>query len=305
MSPAAATKTVRAALVQTRNAYSEMPERIEDLHLLADRLDNIRAANVAHNAELIALAARAGARVACLGELFTAPYFALGRDPMWLALAEDALDGPTVRALRPVARDLGVVVIAPLFEHDASSDKRYNTAVVIDADGSVLGRYRKTHIPAGSNERAAFQETFYYGRSDVPPYFPVFETAVGTLGVSTCYDRHFAGSVASLARAGAQLIFTPAITFGAQSRRMWDLEFPVDAARNRVFIGGINRLGAEPPWDVEYFGASYFVGPDGVLPDLSPLQELVISDLDLASLEATDSSGWDLQRDARPDIYLT
>ena len=107
-----------------------------------------------------------------------------------------------------------------------------------------------------------------------------------------------------LARAGAQLIFSPAITFGEQSRRMWDLEFPVDAARARVFIGGLNRLGVEPPWEVEYFGASYFVGPDGVLPDLSSVDELVIADLDLASLDTADSSGWNLQRDARPDIYL-
>lgn len=305
MSGAPAAGVVRAALIQTRNAYAEMPARVEDLHLLADRLDDIRDANVAHHAELIGQAARADARIVCLGELFTAPYFALDRDPLWLGLAEDALEGPTVRALVPLARDLGVVVIAPLFEHDASTGKRYNTAVVIDADGSVLGRYRKTHIPEGVNERAAFCETFYYGRSDVPPYFPVFETAVGTVGVATCYDRHFAGSVASLVHAGARLIFCPAITFGAQSRRMWDLEFPVDAARHRVFIGGINRLGAEPPWDVAYFGASYFVGPDGVLPDLSSADELVIADLDLASLDATDGSGWDLQRDARPDIYLT
>ena len=300
-----AERVVRAALIQTRNAFAEMPARIEDLHLLSARLDDIREANVAHHAVLIRQAAAAGARIVCLGELFTAPYFALDRDPLWLGLAEDALDGPTARTLGPLARELGVVVIAPLYEHDAATDKRYNTAVVIDADGSVLGRYRKTHIPEGINERAAFHETFYYGRSDAPPYFPVFETAVGTVGVATCYDRHFAGSVASLAHAGARLIFCPAVTFGVQSRRMWDLEFPVDAARQRVFIGGLNRLGTEPPWDVEYFGASYFVGPDGVLPNLSSADELVISDLDLAALDATDGSGWDLRRDARPDIYLS
>ena len=301
MSPAPG--PLRAALVQTRNAFADMPARTEDLHLLAGRLDEVRDANLRHNADLIRRAGAAGARVVCLGELCTAPYFALGREPLWFDLAEDALDGPTARALAPLARELGLVLIAPLFELEAATGRRYNTAVVIDADGAVLGRYRKAHIPEGSNERAEFHESYYYGRSETPPHFPVFETAVGTIGVAICYDRHFAGSVASLARAGARVIFSPAVTFGAQSRRMWDLEFPVDAARERVFIGGSNRLGSEPPWNVEFFGASYFAGPDGPLPDLSTTPELVISDLDLATLDAEDACGWNLLRDRRPDIY--
>ena len=136
------------------------------------------------------------------------------------------------------------------------------------------------------------------------PFFPVFKTSVGKVGVAICYDRHFEGVVGALARAGAEVVFSPAVTFGAKSRRLWELEFLTDACRHRVFIGGSNRLGSEKPWGQRYFGASYFAGPDGAkLPDLSRRPDLVIADLDLGSLSRPDPSGWDLSRDARPRIY--
>jgi N-carbamoylputrescine amidase len=175
-----------------------------------------------------------------------------------------------------------------------------------------LGKYRKAHIPCGANEQGEFIETFYYGRSEVPqnepseyvlgdnPYFPVFKTAVGNMGVAICYDRHFEGVVAELARAGAQMVFSPAVTFGAKSQRMWEHEFLVDACRHRVVIGGSNRSGVEKPWNQMYFGASYFAGPDGgKLRGLSTQPELAIADLDLGALDRPDQSGWDLARDAR------
>lgn len=305
---------VRAALTQTRNVYEPMPANIKELGLLADRLEDVRTANVEHHLELIAAAAQAGARVIGLGELFPAPYFALDRDEMWLDLAEDAREGPTVRALREAAQRHDMVIVAPIYEL-ASGGKRFNTAVVIDAGGEALGSYRKTHIPEGTNERASFSETFYYEKSDggmsngranisTNRFFPVFETAAGKVGVATCYDRHFEGVVCALKQGGAQMIFSPAVTFGAQSRRMWKLEFLVDAARHCVFIGGSNRLGAEAPWNVEYFGASYFAGPTGRQKELpAPRPELVLADLDLEQLESSDGSGWDLERDRRPEIY--
>jgi N-carbamoylputrescine amidase len=294
-------RVVRAALTETSNAFAGMPERVEDLGSLAGRLDEVRAANVEHHVDLIRRAADAGAQVIGLGELFTGPYFALHEDELWFGLAEDALDGPTVTTLRGVARARGIVIVAPLYELDPESGRRFNTAVVIDEHGEPLGRFRKIHIPAGSNERAAFCETFYYGPGDLG--FPVFDTSLGKLGVSICYDRHFPGSVASLAAAGAELVFSPAVTFGEQSRRLWELEFQVDAARHRLFIGGSNRRGAEPPWNVDYFGASHFAGPGGVAPPLDAPAGLVLADLDLGSLSGADASGWDLCRDARPDAY--
>ncbi len=303
---------VRAALTQTVNAFADMPERVEDLGQLAGRLEEIRRANVDHHVELIGAARAAGAQIVCLGELFTAPYFALNKNPMWVALAEDAATGPTVTTLRKVATERAIVIIAPIYEIDGKTGKRFNTAVVIDSDGRVLGKYRKAHIPCGANEQGEFIETFYYGRSEVPqnepseyvlgdnPYFPVFKTAVGKVGVAICYDRHFEGVVAALAQAGAQIVFSPAVTFGAKSQRLWEHEFLVDACRHRVFIGGSNRKGTEKPWNQPYFGASYFTGPDGEkLRDLSLQPELVIADLDLDALHWPDPSGWDLQRDAR------
>lgn len=309
------TRTIRVALSETCNTYPEMPATLEDLPSLAPRLEEIRARNVAHHAELARAAASAGAQILGMGELFTGPYFALGRDPMWLGLAEDALEGPTVTMLRGVARDTGLILVAPIFEHDSRSGRRFNTAVVIAETGEILGRYRKTHIPVGENEQAAFCETFYYDRSDGDlgewprnisrnRFFPVFETRLVRLGVAICYDRHFEGVMSALASNGAELVLSPAVTFGAKSRRMWDLEFPVDAARHNLYIGGSNRRGVEPPWTQEYFGASYFAGPSGVIPNLaSPRKELVIVDLDLDVLRGPDPSGWNLARDRRHEIY--
>ncbi|MCB9597244.1 MAG: acyltransferase [Sandaracinaceae bacterium] len=306
-------RVVRAALTQTVNAYGAMPARLEDLPELADRLDDVRRANLDHHVELLEAAHAQGARVACMGELFPAPYFALRHDPMWTALAEDARTGASVTRMRETAARLSMILIAPIYEL-APSGERFNTAVVIDERGDVLGAFRKAHIPHGENEQGAFLEGFYYDRSDGKgatsaanvsrnSFFPVFETSVGRIAVAICYDRHFEGVMSALATEGAELVFCPSVTFGQKSQRMWHLEFPVDAARHRIFIGGSNRLGAEPPWNQAYFGQSYFCGPGGVLPDVSAHPKLVIADVDLAELSRPDPSGWDLPRDRRPEIY--
>lgn len=301
---------VRAALTQTRNAYEAMPSTVDQLPALADQLEAIRAANVAHHIDLMRAAARQGVQIICFGELFTAPYFALRHDAFWTAMAESALHGPTVQALQSAIRETPMIVIAPLYELDESTGERYNTAVVIDEQARILGRFRKVHIPHGTNEQGSFLEGLYYGRStgsphDGPanisndPLFPVFETSVGRLGIAICYDRHFTGSMACLAQAGAQLVFSPAVTFGAKSHRMWHMEFAVDAVRHNLFIGGSNRLGSEAPWNQPYFGDSHFVGPNGVLPNRSEHPELILADLDLGELARPDPAGWNLLRDRR------
>lgn len=312
-----ASDVLRVAMTETCNAYPHMPPTVERLGELADRLDEVRAANVAHHVELVREAATLGVRLLGMGELCTGPYFALGKDPMWLGLAEDAERGATISTFRQVARDTQMILSVPLFERDPHSGRRFNTAVVIDETGEVLGKYRKTHIPAGENEQGSFCETFYYQASDgkmheptpwpknraANPFFPVFETRWVKLGIAICYDRHFEGVMAALAAGGAELVLSPAVTFGAKSRRMWDLEFPVDAARHNLYIGGSNRTGVEPPWMQPYFGASYFTGPNGEVPRLQTRPELVVADLDLAVLRQPDPSGWNLPRDRRPDIY--
>ncbi|MFT7463544.1 MAG: beta-ureidopropionase [Pseudohongiellaceae bacterium] len=307
-------RVLRVALTETVNAYESMPGSLADLGALAAHLDDVRAANVAHHIVLLRRAAEAGAAVVGLGELFTGPYFALSRDPMWFGLAEDARSGPTVSALRQTAQELQLVVVAPIYELDGDSGERFNTAVIIESDGSLAGLYRKNHIPHGENERAGFHEDFYYGpgRGDLGqwpanfstnPFFPVFQTSVGRLGVAICYDRHFAGVMATLAEQGAELVFSPAVTFGVQSQRLWSVEFAVDAARHGMFIAGSNRRGLEPPFAVEFFGESHVVGPNGRLPNLDVHPNLVICDVDLDELSAGVASGWQLKTDARPEIY--
>jgi beta-ureidopropionase len=307
-------RVLRVAMTETKNVYSPMPTEAGNQASLRGKLDDVREANLGHHTELIAEAARAGARVLCCGELFAGPYFACSEEPLWLDFAEDALSGPTVSALSPVALEHSMILVAPIYEYCSDSGKRFNTAVVINESGEVIGKYRKTHIPQGTNEEGSFCERAYYEASDgrlgdwpanvsSNPYFPVFETSRVKLGVAICYDRHFEGSVRSLAKGGAELVFCPAVTFGAEARRMWELEFPVEAARHRLFIGGSNRRGAEAPWDQEFFGGSYFVGPEGSLEDPSCTGELVMADLDLESLGEAGSSGWSLRADARPEIY--
>lgn len=315
MTDASPARVVRVAMTETCNAYSPMPASREGLAALADRLDAVRAANVAHNLDLVDRAAEAGAQIVGMGELCPAPYFALGRDPMWLALAEDAQTGPTITACRAHALARRMILVVPIFEVDARTGRRFNTAVVIDERGELLGKFRKCHIPEGSNEQGSFHESYYYQSSDgelgpMPgdvsghPFFPVFQTSLCRLGVAICYDRHFEGVMRSLAAGGAELVLSPAITFGAKSRRMWELEFEVDAVRHRMFIGGSNRRGAEAPWDQDYFGASHFAGPNGRVQALAGPPGLVIADLDLAELSGPDPSGWDLGRDRRPAIYV-
>lgn len=310
-------RRLKVAVTETANAYRAMPERADGIPALASKLEEIREANVAHHLRLIEAAAQIGVRAIGLGELFPAPYFALSKDPLWLAMAEDAEEGPTVRALAAAARQHALVICAPIYELDRSNGKRFNTAVMIDADGAVLGRYRKMHIPEGENEQGRFLEPFYYGASDRSierynrtakntssnPFFPVFQTAYLKVGVSICYDRHFEGVIRSLAAGGAELVFSPAVTFGAKSERMWQLEFEVDAARHNVFIAGSNRKGIEPPWNQPYFGASHLVGPNGRVA-LEPAPEgLVVGTLDLDELSGADPSGWKLKRDRRPGDY--
>ena len=298
-------RVVRAALTETCNTYAAMPETVAELGSLKDQLEDIRKANVQHHIELMEVARKHGVQVICFGELFPAPYFALGTDPMWIPMAEDALRGNTVTELREAARRMQMIVIAPIYEKDG--ENRYNTAVVIDEKGEILGKFRKAHIPFGGNEQGSFHENFYYGRSDgadMDALFPVFDTSLGKIGVSICYDRHFYYVMPGLARRGAELIFSPAITFGSKSQRMWHMEFPTDAARFNVFIGGSNRKGSEKPWNQPYFGESYFVGPNGLCDNLSTHPNLVIADIDLTTLSEPDPSGWNLPRDTRKECSI-
>lgn len=298
------TRTTTIAVTETCNSFTAMPERVEELGRLAGRLEEIRRSNVAHNIALIEKAAAKGAKIIGLGELFTAPYFAINKDAVWHAMAEDAQDGPTVRELAEVARARSVAIVAPIYERDRETGSRFNTAVVLDASGEILGKYRKTHIPNGENEQGQFNEPFYFGPAQgARDHFPVFATKYARVGVAICYDRHFEGVVRSLAAHRAEVVFSPAVTFGAKSERMWEMEFEVDAARHNVFIAGSNRRGSEAPWRQPFFGRSYVTGPNGRPPHDRSEEGLVLATIELDQLSGRDPSGWNLVRDRRPDIY--
>jgi len=296
------TRLVKLALTETSNVYEPMPTTVDRLPDLSDRLDEIRETNLDHHVELMTAAQKEGVQIIGFGELFAAPYFALDRHAFWRNLAESAEDGPTISRLSAEARRNSMVIVAPIYELDESTGQRFNTTVVIDSDGERIGSYRKCHIPEGKNETGAFHETFYYEKGNQKPTLPVFATRVARVGVSTCYDRHFEGVVSGLTQRGAEIIFSPAVTFGEKSERLWPLEFPVDAARHRVYIAGSNRRGAEPPWNTEYFGQSYVCGPGGVLPNTSHHPNLVVSEVDLDRLQGRDSAGWNFTRDRRDDL---
>ena len=163
--------------------------------------DSMTAAAVAH----IATAASAGAQVVCLQELFYGPYFCQVQDADYYSYTEAIPDGPTTRLMQDLARQHTIVIVAPMYEEEQPG-LYYNTAAVIDADGSYLGKYRKNHIP----QVKGFWEKFYFRPGNLG--YPVFDTAAGRIGVYICYDRHFPEGWRALGLAGARIVFNPSAT---------------------------------------------------------------------------------------------
>ena len=191
-----------------------------------------------------------------------------------------------------------MVLILPVYEREQEG-VLYNTAAVIDADGTYLGKYRKTHIP----QVKGFWEKFYFRPGNLG--YPVFDTAVGRIGVYICYDRHFPEGWRALGLAGAQIVFNPSATSRGLSMYLWNLEQPASAVANEYFVGAINRVGVEPLGDNDFYGSSYFVDPRGQLVGEAAsdkVEELVIRDLDLDKL-AEVRGLWQFYRDRRPDMY--
>jgi beta-ureidopropionase len=281
---------VRCALIQARH----------DLPMTAPIAD-IRDAALAKYTQLIEEAAASGARLVALPELFTAPYFCRVTDSRWYAAAEPASDGPTMTRLQPVAARLGIVLIVPLYEGDR--ERRYNSAVVVDADGAVLGVYRKHHVPT---YHTGNYEPFYFHQPNHG--FPVFDTAVARIGVSICYDRHFPEVARVYGVKGAQLLITPSATSGPESERVWELEQQAHALANGVFVGAINRVGSGESCDsAAFFGKSFFCDPSGRIVSQGGrgTEEVVLADLDLGEIEAVNQR-WHTARlfqDRRPETY--
>ena len=246
----------------------------------------------------VAEAAAAGARVMCFQELFYGPYFCQVQDAEYYSYAEAIPDGPTTKRFCELAAQHEMVLVVPMYEREQAGFL-YNTAAVIDADGTYLGKYRKNHIP----QVKGFWEKFYFRPGNLG--YPVFETAVGTIGVYICYDRHFPEGWRALGLAGAEIVFNPSATSRGLSAYLWQLEQTSAAAANMYYVGAINRVGVEPLGDNDFYGTSYFASPRGQILDgaaSDQAEELVVRDLDLELVDEVRNQ-WAFYRDRRPDSY--
>ncbi len=264
-----------------------------------DTPENIRQAMLDAHLPLIDDAGKQGVQVLCFQEVFTQPYFCPSQDSKWYAAAEEIPEGPTCKLMQEYAKKYNMVIVVPIYERTNVAGVYYNTAAVIDADGSYLGKYRKTHIP----QVAGFWEKFFFkpGASE----WPVFNTAYCKLGVYICYDRHFPEGWRALALNGAEYIVNPSATVAGLSEYLWKLEQPASAVANGCWIGAINRIGVEEPWSIgEFYGQSYFVNPRGQIEKEASRDkdELIVHDMNMDMVREVRDL-WQFFRDRRPDAY--
>ncbi|WP_369052561.1 nitrilase-related carbon-nitrogen hydrolase [Kineococcus terrestris] len=246
-------------------------------------------------------AADAGAGIVCFQELFYGPYFGQVQDAAYYEYAE-SVPGPTVARFQEIAAQTGTVMVLPVYEEEQPG-VLYNTAAVVDADGRYLGKYRKHHIP----HLDRFWEKFYFRPGNLG--YPVFDTAVGRVGVYICYDRHFPEGWRALGLAGAEIVFNPNASKPGLSNRLWELEQPTAAAANGYFVAVPNRVGREVQEfgedAVPFYGTSYVVDPRGNVVGergSSTDDELLLRDIDLDLIREVRSD-WQFYRDRRPDSY--
>ena len=260
--------------------------------------EEIRAKMTEAHLPLIDDAAKQGVQVLCFQEVFTQPYFCPSQDTKWYGAVERIPDGETTKLMQEKAKEHGMVIVVPIYEEEMPG-VYYNTAAVIDADGSYLGKYRKTHIPQVSG----FWEKFFFKPGNLG--YPVFQTKFLKLGVYICYDRHFPEGWRALALNGAEYIVNPSATVAGLSEYLWKLEQPASAAANGVYIGAINRVGVEQPWEIgEFYGQSYVCGPRGEIEASLTRDEdgLLVHDMDMESVREIREK-WQFFRDRRPEAY--
>ena len=263
--------------------------------------------NLDHAVERIREAAKRGAEVICLPELFLSHYFCQETDLKFFDLAEP-IPGPTTERLGQVAKSLGKAIVASLFEKRAAGIY-HNTAVVFDADGALLGLYRKMHIP----DDPLYHEKYYFTPGDLG--FRVFDTRFGRLGVLVCWDQWFPEAARLTALQGAQVLIYPTAIgwhprekaeFGVQQHQAWETIQRSHAIANGVYVAAINRTGHEGPTNggIEFWGASFVSDPFGVVVAKSAHdhEEILIAECDQARSEDVRRN-WPFLRDRRIDAY--
>ena len=251
-------------------------------------------------------AAQAGAQLICLPELFRSPYFCQRQDPSIFDLAEP-VPGPTTERLGRVAREAGAVIVAPVFER-RSAGVYHNTAAVLDADGSLLGLYRKMHIP----DDPLYFEKYYFTPGDLG--FRAFDTRYGRIGVLVCWDQWFPEGARLTALQGANILFYPTAIgwhprekaeFGPAQFQAWQLIQRAHALANGVYVAAVNRVGHEGPaaGGLEFWGGSFVSDPfGGIVKQAGHEEEVLIVPCDLRRIEEIRRN-WPFLRDRRIDAY--
>ena len=282
-------RTVKCGLIQAKHAG---PTDVS--------IEEIKRANLEKHLVMIEDAAKQGVQILCMQEVFTTPYFCAEQKVRWYEAVEKIPDGPTTKLMQETAKKHNMVIVVPIYEEEITGIY-YNTAAVIDADGTYLGKYRKHHIP---HVNPGFWEKFYFKPGNLG--FPAFDTAYARIGVYICYDRHFPEGARALGLNGAEIVFNPSATVAGLSEYLWKLEQPAHAVANGYFVGAINRVGHELPWDIgEFYGQSYFCDPRGQIIAQAPRDEdaLVVADLDLDMIREVRNT-WQFFRDRRPESYM-
>lgn len=266
------------------------------------------AVNLKNAERFIRKAAKQGAQVVCLPELFLSEYFCQSEDHACFQLAEP-IPGPTTKKMEALAKELKIVLIASLFERRAPG-LYHNTTAIINADGKYLGKYRKMHIP----DDPAFYEKFYFTPGDLG--FRSWSTKAGNVGVLICWDQWYPEAARLTALQGAEMLFYPTAIgwhpsekkkFGAKQREAWQLAQRAHALANGVYVMGVNRIGHEAPVGgdgLEFWGSSFIAAPDGSLLAEASVdrEEVLIATLDLSLID-TQRTHWPFFRDRRIDAY--
>jgi N-carbamoylputrescine amidase len=265
----------------------------------SESLETIRIAQTERTLKYIDQAGAEGVQVLCMQEIFTGPYFCAEQTTRWYDFTEPVPDGKTTRLFQDLAKKHGMAIVLPIYEREMDG-VYYNTAAVIDADGTFLGKYRKNHIPQVA---PGFWEKFYFKPGNLG--YPTFQTKFAKIGVYICYDRHFPEGARMLGLHGAEIVYNPSATVAGLSEYLWKLEQPAHAVANGYFVGAINRVGVEKPWAIgEFYGQSYFCDPRGKMLAVGSRDkdELVVADLDLDVIREVRNT-WQFFRDRRPETY--
>jgi beta-ureidopropionase len=260
-------------------------------------IEKIKNAGLEKHLPLIDEAGKRGVQILGLQEIFNGPYFCPSQDPKWYEAAE-AVPGKTTEIMQAYAKKYQMAMVVPVYEREQAG-VYYNTAAMIDADGSYLGKYRKTHIPHTSG----FWEKYFFKPGNMG--YPVFQTRYAKVGIYICYDRHFPEGARALGLNGAEIVFNPSATVAGLSQYLWKLEQPAHAVANGYFVAASNRVGTEPPWNIgKFYGTSYIVDPRGkfLATASEDKDELVTATCDLEQIEEVRRV-WQFYRDRRPDAY--